>query len=116
MADLSAHVTPQGHVEDTHHIVPVRIYLIIFAALLVGTVITVAVSRYDLDVQILGKTVPMNTVVALAIAGAKAALVVLYFMHVKYSPRLIWLFAAAGFLWLAILLVLTYSDYASRNW
>jgi cytochrome c oxidase subunit 4 len=94
----------------------VRVYLLIFTALLVGTVITVAISYKDLDVQILGKTVPLNTVMALVIAAVKATLVVLYFMHVKYSPRLVWIFAAAGFLWLIILLVLTLADYASRNW
>ncbi len=116
MSDMSAQMTAQGHDDAGHHVVSVRLYIIIFLALLVGTAITVWVSYRDLDVQVLGKTVPLNTVVALMIAGAKAALVVLFFMHVKYSPRLIWIYAAAGFLWFIILIVLTYSDYASRNW
>ena len=99
-----------------HHIVPVKVYLLIFAALLAGTVLTVSISFYNLDVQILGKTVPFNTVVMLTIAAIKATLVILYFMHVKYSPRTLWVFVAAGFMWLVILIVLTLSDYTSRNW
>ncbi len=105
-----------GHAHDEHHVVSVKIYLLIFAALLIGTALTVWVSYRDLDVQILGKIVPLNTVVALTIAAAKATLVILYFMHVKYGPRLQWIFVAAGFMWLVILLVLTLADYASRNW
>ena len=103
-----------GH--GSHHVVSVKLYLIIFAALMVGTFLTVWVSYKDLDIQVLGKVVPFNTVVALAIAAAKATLVVLYFMHVKYGPRLQWIFVAAGFMWLVILLVLTLADYSSRNW
>jgi cytochrome c oxidase subunit 4 len=56
-----------------------------------------------------------GTGVALAIAAAKALLIVLYFMHVRYGPRLTWAFAGAGFLWLGILLVLTFNDYLARN-
>jgi cytochrome c oxidase subunit 4 len=99
-----------------HHIVPVPVYLLIFTALLVGTALTVWVSFHDLDVQLLGKIIPFNTVVMLAIAATKAMLVILFFMHVKYSPRLLWIFVAAGFMWLAILIILTMADYASRNW
>jgi cytochrome c oxidase subunit IV len=99
-----------------HHIVPVRVYLLIFAALLVGTLATVWISYYNLDVQIMGKTVPFNTVVMFLIAATKGTLVVLFFMHVKYSPRLLWIFVAAGFMWLSILMILTMADYASRNW
>jgi cytochrome c oxidase subunit 4 len=57
-----------------------------------------------------------NTVVALTIAVIKATLVVLYFMHVRYSARLIWVVVVAGFFWLGILFVLTMSDYLSRPW
>jgi len=105
-----------GATHDEHHVVSVQVYLLIFAALLVGTALTVWISYFDLDVQILGKIVPLNTVVALSIAALKATLVILYFMHVKYGPRLQWVFVAAGFMWLVILLVLTLADYASRNW
>ena len=105
-----------AHGQDGHHVVPVKIYLLIFAALLAGTTLTVAVSFCDLDVQLLGKIVPFNTVVMLIIAAVKATLVILYFMHVKYSPRTLWVFVAAGFMWMVLLIVLTLADYASRNW
>lgn len=113
---MSETATMHAHGNGGHHIVPVKIYLLIFAALLVGTLLTVSISFYDLDVQVLGKTVPFNTVVMLIIAAVKATLVILFFMHVKYSPRTLWIFVAAGFMWLVLLIVLTLSDYTSRNW
>jgi cytochrome c oxidase subunit 4 len=57
-----------------------------------------------------------NVTVALGIACAKATLVVLYFMHVRYAFRLIWLVIGSSIAWLAILLVVTLSDYLSRGW
>jgi cytochrome c oxidase subunit 4 len=90
------------------HIVPIRVYLAIFAALLVGTYITVQVAFFDLG--------RFNAIVALTIAIVKATLVVLYFMHVRYSTRLTWLVVAASALWLGILLVLTFGDYLTRQW
>ena len=87
---------------------PVGVYLTIFGALMVLTVITVAVAFVNLGA--------LNTVVALSIACFKASLVVLYFMHVKYSSRLTKLVVVAGIFFLAILLALTMSDYASREW
>lgn len=59
---------------------------------------------------------PFNLIVALAIAIAKALLVILFFMHIKGSSRLLHLAAAAGILWWLILLTLTLGDYASRGW
>ena len=53
---------------------------------------------------------------ALAIAITKMLLVILYFMHVRYSSRLTWLFVAAGFIWLLIMIDLTLSDYLTRVW
>ena len=91
-----------------HHVVPKRIYYAIFATLMVLTVVTVGVAYIDLG--------PMNTVVALAIACFKALIVVLYFMHVKYSTRLIKLTVIAGLYWMGILFVLTLSDYLTRGW
>jgi len=90
------------------HIVPLKTYYAIFAALLGGTALTVWVSFLDLG--------PMNTVVAITIAVVKALLVVLYFMHVKYSSRLTWVFAAAGFVWLALMIGLTIADFDTRAW
>jgi cytochrome c oxidase subunit IV len=92
----------------SEHIVPVRVYVTVFVVLLVMTATTTAVSAIDLG--------PWNTVVALAIAVFKATLVVLFFMHVKYSPRLIGVVIVGGLFWLAILLAITLSDFATRGW
>jgi cytochrome c oxidase subunit 4 len=59
---------------------------------------------------------PLNVVIALTIAVTKATLVVLYFMHVRYSAPLVWVIVASGLFWLAILFALTFSDYMSRGW
>ena len=91
-----------------HHIVPIPVYAAIFAALLVLTGVTIAVAYIDLG--------PLNIAVALAIAFFKASLVVLYFMHVKYSSRLVQLAAATGFVWLGIMLSFTLSDIWTREW
>ena len=58
----------------------------------------------------------LNTAVAMVIAACKALLVILFFMHVRYSSRLTWVFVAAGFFWLMILLALTLADVLSRRW
>jgi cytochrome c oxidase subunit 4 len=83
-------------------------YVGVFLALLALTALTVAVSRIDLG--------PMNTVAALAIAGLKATLVGLYFMHLRWSDRLVRTAALAGIFWLIILVTITLSDYLSRTW
>ena len=75
---------------------------------MVLTATTTAVSFVDLG--------PWNTVVALAIAFLKATLVVLFFMHVKYSPRLTQITVGGGLLWLAILILITLSDFMTRGW
>jgi cytochrome c oxidase subunit IV len=90
------------------HIVPLRIYFIIFTSLMVLTAVTVAVAYVDLGA--------LNTVVALGIAVSKATLVVLYFMHLRYSPNLNKLVVAGSFLWLLIMLGITMTDYWSRGW
>src|SRR5689334_3665417 len=94
------------HAHDPHHVVPLKIYYGIFGILLLLTGVTVAVAYVDLG--------RMNTVVALAIACFKAMIVVLFFMHVKYSTRLIKLTVIAGLYWLGILFALTMSDYLTR--
>jgi cytochrome c oxidase subunit 4 len=91
------------------HVVPIRVYLAIFGALMVGTVLTVMAAFWDLPP-------PLNTVVAMTIAVLKATLVVLYFMHVRYSSRLTWVVIASGLIWLGILFALTLSDYLTRGW
>ena len=91
------------------HIVPVRVYVTIFLVLMVGTALTVIAAQHDFPWQ-------LNTVIALTIAVVKATAVVLYFMHVRYGSRLIWLIVAAALFWMAILFALTLSDYWTRSW
>ena len=88
------------------HVVPIRIYVIIFVTLVVLTGVTTAVAYVDLG--------PMNVVVMLLIAFFKATLVVLYFMHVRFTSRLTQIAAASGFAWLMILIGLTLSDVLTR--
>jgi cytochrome c oxidase subunit 4 len=91
-----------------HHLPPLRLYYAVFAALIVGTLLTVAAAKVDFGA--------MNNVVMLAIACTKAVLVILFFMHVRWSSRLTWVVAASGFVWLLILLGVTMTDYLSRGW
>ena len=94
------------HAHDHNHVVPLKIYYGIFGMLMVLTGVTVGVAYIDLG--------RWNTVVALAIACFKAMIVVLYFMHVKYSTRLIKLTVIAGLYWMVILFGLTLGDYLTR--
>jgi cytochrome c oxidase subunit IV len=89
-------------------IVSIKVYAKVLAALLVLTATTCAVSFIDM-----GK---MNAVVAVVIAFAKASLVALIFMHLRYSRRLMRIVVAAGLFWLGILIALTMSDYLTRGW
>ena len=88
------------------HIVPKKIYFLIFGALMILTGLTVWIAFINLG--------RLNNIVMLIIAVTKATLVVLYFMHVRYSTRLTKLVVSAGLLWLAILIALTMSDYLTR--
>jgi cytochrome c oxidase subunit IV len=90
------------------HVAPKSLYYLVFAALMVGTGLTVLVAFYDLGF--------MNNVMMLSIAVAKALLVILFFMHVRWSSRLTWVVAASGFFWLLIMFSITLSDYMSRGW
>jgi cytochrome c oxidase subunit IV len=92
----------------SQHIVSVKLYATIFGVLLVLTLATAGVAFIDLG----GAS---NSVVALTIAIIKALLVVLFFMHVRHSSRLTWVFASAGLFWLLILLSLTISDVLTRE-
>lgn len=100
----------------SEHVVERKLYYVIFAALMGLTVLTVLAAYPDLNTQVRGVTIPINAFVALTIATIKAVLVVLYFMHVRWSTRLIWVVVAAGFFWLALLLGITMADYLSRPW
>ena len=90
-----------------------RTYLIVFLLLLGLLVLTVGMAFVDLD-RIMGQSY-WSMAVALGIAVAKAVLILLFFMHVKTGPRAVWVYAMAGFLWLGIMLTLTFSDYVTRN-
>ena len=102
-----AHEPEQSH-EGEPHIVSPKIYLMIFLALLVGTALTVGVSFIDLGV--------FNPIVALLIACVKMTLVVLFFMHVKYSTKLTKLTVVAGLFTFLALITMTLADYISRAW
>jgi len=93
----------------SEHIVPVRVYVTIFLVLLVGTTLTVVAAYIDFPWR-------LNTIVALTIATVKATFVVLYFMHVRYSTRLVWVIVVAAFFWMAILFAFTLADYFTRGW
>jgi len=105
MTEHPSHPVAEHH---EHHIVSPRLYLLIFGALLLGTAITVGASYIDLG--------EWNPVIALAIACTKAVLVILFFMHIKYSSRVMMLTVASGFFTFLVLITMTLSDYISRAW
>jgi len=90
----------------SEHIVSPKIYIVIFASLMLGTGITVWAAFQNFH--------QFNIVIALAIATIKATLVVLYFMHARYSPKRTQLVIVCSIFWLAIMLALTLSDYNTR--
>ena len=90
-----------------HHGPSLNTYIAIFVALLALTGLTVAVAYVDLGA--------LSAPIAVGIAGLKATLVVLFFMHVKYESKLIGLYAASGFVFLAILIVITMGEVAGRE-
>lgn len=90
------------------HVIPPRTYTTVFAVLIVLTALTVGASFVPMG--------PWHTLVGLGFGAAKAALVILVFMHLWYSPRLLWLVLAAGLFWLGIMVTLTLSDYLTRQW
>jgi cytochrome c oxidase subunit 4 len=93
---------------SAHHVVSWKVYLTIFAALCALTVATVEVAGHDFG--------EYNLIVAVGIAIAKATLVVLYFMHARYSERLTGLVVATAIAFFFILVFLTMTDYVSRPW
>ncbi len=103
---MSEKIDPE-HQEQVHIVKP-AVYLGIFLALLVLTALTTGMSFIDLGV--------FNAVIALAIACLKASLVVLFFMHIHYSSRLLKMTVAAGLFTFLLLMTLTMTDYISRAW
>lgn len=89
-------------------LVPRQLYYRVFVILLGLTLLTVGVAFLELG--------PLNIIIALTIAVGKALLVLLFFMHLRYSSGLIWIVCGAGIFWLMLLLTITLSDYLTRNW
>jgi len=101
--------TENGNEHGEHlHIVPPRIYIIVGTTLLIFTAITVWASYLELGV--------FNPVIALFIACLKATIVVLFFMHVKYSSKLTKLTVGAGLFTFLTLIAMTLADYFTRAW
>jgi cytochrome c oxidase subunit 4 len=98
-----------AHTEEhpLEHVVGIPIYLGVFLALMVLTAVTTAVAFVDLGA--------MNVVIMLVIAFTKATLVLLWFMHLKFSSRLSQGWAVAAVFWLGIMIAITLSDYLSRG-
>jgi cytochrome c oxidase subunit 4 len=90
------------------HVTPKRTYLVIGTALLMLTLITYQIAFINLG--------PWSTVVALGIATSKALLIVLFFMHARYSSGLTWLVIVAAVAWLALLVAGTMDDFVTRSW
>ena len=86
-------------------------YIGIFMILIVGTILTYFAATVDMDHIFPGA----NTLVALLIAFTKMTFVMLFFMHVYWSKKMIWLAAVASFFWLAIMFAYTMQDYLTRN-
>jgi cytochrome c oxidase subunit 4 len=106
---MAEHEHEHDHIEHDHMNIPR--YLGVFAVLVVGTILTYYAATVDLDFIFPGA----NTLVALLIAFTKMTCVMLFFMHVYWSPRLIWLSAVASFFWLAIMFAYTMQDYLTRD-
>lgn len=93
---------------NEHHIVPKRVYFLVFITLIVMTWVTAIVSTVDLG--------RLNVYVALSIAIFKASLVILFFMHVKYGTKLTKMIVLAGLYWLILVLFIAMLDLWTRNW
>jgi cytochrome c oxidase subunit 4 len=94
------------------HAAALKSYFIVFASLMALTALTVAAASIQLPPALSG----LHTPIAFAIAGIKALLVLLFFMHLWHSPRLFWLVAFGSLFWLAIMCALTFADYLTRPW
>ena len=106
------HVDHSDDEEHEHHI-PMSTYYKVFGFLMVMLFITVAAWYVDQHVFPLGA---LSVPIALIIAFAKAAAIVLIFMHVKFSSKLVQIFACTGMIFVAVMFMLTFNDYLSRAW
>ena len=101
----------EKHIESGEGHIGLPGYFGVFAIIIVGTVLTYYAATIDMDVIFPGA----NTLVALLRAFTKMTFVMLFFMHVYWSPKLIWLAAVASFFWLAIMFAFTMADYFTRS-
>lgn len=101
----------ENHNEQQHEHMNIPKYVGVFLILVVGTILTYVVARQDLDWIFPGA----NTLLALGIALTKMTFVMLFFMHVYWSPKLVWLAAVGSFFWLAIMFAFTMQDYLTRG-
>jgi cytochrome c oxidase subunit 4 len=106
--DYSVQVDPAHKDHGSHHYTPKRLYLFVFAWLVILLLATVGAAFLHLGHW-------GGILAAYVIASIKAALIIMYFMHVKYSNKLTWVFATASFLWLAIFLLALMTDYGMRD-
>jgi len=102
MTSKTEHIAPESH------IVPISLYIGIWATLIICTGLTVLAASFDLGI--------FNIVVALLIATIKGSLVVLFFMHLRYSTKLTMVTVIAALFWLFIMFSLTLTDYMTRHW
>jgi len=100
-----------SHTQEHNEHIGLPGYFGVFAILVVGTLLTYWTATFDLDVIFPGA----NTLLALIIAFTKMTFVILYFMHVRWQSKLIWLSAVAGFFWMAIMFAYTMQDYLTRS-
>ena len=105
---MAAHIENPAQPTPDHHVVSPKTYLFVFGALLIGTALTVGAAFIDLG--------ELNPVIAIAIACVKAVLVILFFMHIYYSSRLMKMTVGAGIFTFLVLITMTLSDYISRAW
>src|SRR5436190_21920155 len=101
--------SPEVHPAAAGHAGSVQTYFLVFGTLIALTFLTAGAAAAPFPPW-------LHTPVALAIAATKATLVLLFFMHLWYSPRLTWLVAFGSLVWLAIIFALTFADYLTRDW
>lgn len=103
------------HGDESHHIVPLATYWTVFGALMVLLVLTLLVYFFDVT-QFLGKQFGwLSILIAMTVAVVKAVLVMLFFMHVKFSSKLTWIFSSTAFVFVFIMFLLTMNDYFTRG-
>jgi len=111
MANHSDEHNTHSHTQEHDEHIGIPGYIGVFLVLVVGTILTYFVATIDLDWIFPGA----NTLVALLIAFTKMTFVILFFMHVRWQSKLIWLSAVAGFFWMAIMFAYTMQDYLTRS-